>query len=49
MCYSKFYPKKVIQIVGVKLSTEISQVKKVIQKSYPKTFIQIQPYLTVQR
>ena len=30
----KFYPKKVIQIGGVKLSTQISHAKIFIQKSY---------------
>ena len=34
-----FIQKKVIQIDRVILSTEISQVKKVIKKSYPKTFL----------
>ena len=32
--YSKFYPKKVIQIDRLELSTEISHIKKVIQESY---------------
>ena len=36
---ANFIQKKVIQIDRVILSTEISQVKKVIQKSYPKTFL----------
>ena len=34
--WGKFYPKKVINIWGVELSTEISHVKHFIQKSYPK-------------
>ena len=37
--WGKFYPKKVIQIVGVKLSTQISDVKFFIQKSYPKKIL----------
>ena len=37
--WGKFYPKKVIQIVGLKFSTEISHVKFLIQKFYPKTFL----------
>ena len=37
--YNKFYPKKVIQIDMVELSTELSHIKKVIQTSYPKTFL----------
>ena len=36
--YSKFYPKRVIQIDRVEFYTEISKVKRFIQKSYPKTF-----------
>ena len=34
--WGKFYPKKVIQKVEVKLSTEISHVNFFIQKFYPK-------------
>ena len=37
--WGKFYPKKVIQIREVKLSTEISHVKFFIQKSYPKQIL----------
>ena len=37
--WGKFYPKKVIQKVEVKLSTEISHVNFFIQKFYPKTFL----------
>ena len=37
--WGKFYPKKVIQIVGVKLSTQISDVNFFIQKSYPKKIL----------
>ena len=37
--YSKFYPKKVIQIWESKLSTEISDVKFFIQKFYPKMIL----------
>ena len=42
--WGKFYPKKVIQIGGVELSTEIGLVKIFIQKSnpkksYPKTYL----------
>ena len=38
---NKICSKKVIQIDRVELSTEISNVKKVIQKSYPNFFIHI--------
>ena len=37
--WGKFYPKRVIQIGGVELSTPISHVKKFIQKSYPKKIL----------
>ena len=44
---SKFYPKKVTQNDRIKLSTEIRvSPNKVIQKSYPNFFFQIQPYLS---
>ena len=36
--WGKFYPKKVIQIWRLKLSTQISHVKIFIQKFYPKNF-----------
>ena len=40
--WGKFYPKKVIQIRGLKLSTQISHVnflsRRVIKKCYPKTY-----------
>ena len=39
MRYCKFYPKKVIQIWGVKLSTQISHVKFFIQKFYPNKLL----------
>ena len=37
--WGKFYPKKVIQIEGVKVSTQISDVNFFIQKSYPKKIL----------
>ena len=37
--WGKFYPKRVIQKVELKLSTEISHVNFFIQKFYPKTFL----------
>ena len=36
---SSFYPKRVIQIDGLELSSEISLVKKVIQKNYLHIFL----------
>ena len=38
--WGKFYPKKVIQIGGVELSTQISHVQFFIQKSYQNKIIQ---------
>ena len=46
--YSKFYPKKVIQIDRVKLSTEISQVKKLSRRVIQKLFYPNSTLLEVQ-
>ena len=39
--WGKFYPKKVIKIGGVELSSQINHVTKFIQKSYPKNLSKI--------
>ena len=44
--YSKFYPKKVIQIDRVELSTEISHEKKLSRIVIQIFFSLIQPYLS---